>query len=363
MLCLDDSVDLVGDFKAFSASNFVYMFERCNQTGPIECKSDEEISEFLENKYLVIISNQTSFNYTGHMGNEGKFYDEIWTAWIRVSPTVNDEHVFHLQEYEYTMYDSIFWSFIKSKRVVYKFKEQGMKIFNKYNLGHDSSNTDLMVTFEFSDQIFHYKRHVYNYLALVASTGGLFSSLVLGFSYLTGYVFAFSQYESYLASKLFQPSSVSPNNKGKKPLDYKSVVSVKQMCLVYCPKWTRKLCCKPSQNDLNFLTARKHLWKELNAVNFLREMRFLRAIGNRIKKNPQLLEGDQKNKQSGPDSKIKFKRKQTFERQNSSLFFSDPGSDSDSSHESPIEDLNQNSNLDQLGNPQTSQKPFVGLTL
>ena len=69
MQCMDEDVNLVGDFKAFSGSSFMYAFERCDPAGPIECKSDEEISAFLENKYLIIMSNQTSFNYTGHMGN------------------------------------------------------------------------------------------------------------------------------------------------------------------------------------------------------------------------------------------------------------------------------------------------------
>ena len=120
--------------------------------------------------------------------------------------------------------------------------------------------------------------------------------MYIGFNFLTGYVFAFRQYESYIASKLFQPASQDKNDKEKKPLNYKSIVSVKSMWLVYAPKCMRKLCCKPNQNDLNFLKARKQLWKELNVVNFLREFRFLRAIAAKIKKNPKILKSGKKSK-------------------------------------------------------------------
>ena len=64
MKCLKNPSDLVlwGNYDLPSAANLVLTFEKCDpHKSEVECKSDEEITEWLEFKYLVGIWNSKNF--------------------------------------------------------------------------------------------------------------------------------------------------------------------------------------------------------------------------------------------------------------------------------------------------------------
>ena len=61
-----------------------------------------------------------------------------------------------------------------------------------------------MVTIEMKNSIYTFQRQVGNYFNLFVSTGGLYSFLYVNFNVIVTYLLAYRQYESYIASKLFQ---------------------------------------------------------------------------------------------------------------------------------------------------------------
>ena len=55
--CIDESYDIFGDFNSDYASNLAVIFKRCDPTER-KCKSDEEISEWLDKKYIMVLENK-----------------------------------------------------------------------------------------------------------------------------------------------------------------------------------------------------------------------------------------------------------------------------------------------------------------
>ena len=67
MKCFKDPsiVSLAGNFDSGAASNFMMVVETCNNETAkpkgIECKSSEEIQQFLTSKYILLAQNQRKF--------------------------------------------------------------------------------------------------------------------------------------------------------------------------------------------------------------------------------------------------------------------------------------------------------------
>ena len=65
MLCLKNDEDLYinGNFREQTGSNFMIVFEKCNQpkTARFQCKTESEINRFLANKYIVTLENSSQF--------------------------------------------------------------------------------------------------------------------------------------------------------------------------------------------------------------------------------------------------------------------------------------------------------------
>lgn len=63
MKCLDtSSVELYGDYYSSKAQSLTIKYEKCDYTRNAFCKSDEEISDFLLGKYILINMNQVKFS-------------------------------------------------------------------------------------------------------------------------------------------------------------------------------------------------------------------------------------------------------------------------------------------------------------
>ena len=60
LLCPDlDDLVIYGDFNAYTAQQLRVNLVKCH--GRPECKSDEEIIEFLADKFLLVVYNQIRF--------------------------------------------------------------------------------------------------------------------------------------------------------------------------------------------------------------------------------------------------------------------------------------------------------------
>ena len=61
--CLDDEVEIFGDFNSAKGQEFVIAFEKCDNTTRTTCKSDQEIKEYLGDKYIATLHNGKRLDY------------------------------------------------------------------------------------------------------------------------------------------------------------------------------------------------------------------------------------------------------------------------------------------------------------
>jgi hypothetical protein len=59
--CIDEPIELYGDFNTASAKILFLTFVSCNKTQRKTCKSDREVKEWLKDKYLVMAYNKYTF--------------------------------------------------------------------------------------------------------------------------------------------------------------------------------------------------------------------------------------------------------------------------------------------------------------
>ena len=65
--CLDDKIELQGDYNSYKTSALQIVFEKCNNNSiPADanftCASEQEITDFLRRKFIIIYQNQIRFN-------------------------------------------------------------------------------------------------------------------------------------------------------------------------------------------------------------------------------------------------------------------------------------------------------------
>ena len=61
MHCFKERIALQGDYNTESARTLALVFEKCDSSVRDDCKSDQEIREFMKTKYFVTIENYWSF--------------------------------------------------------------------------------------------------------------------------------------------------------------------------------------------------------------------------------------------------------------------------------------------------------------
>ena len=92
MKCLhnEEKTEITGSYNADIASNLMIVFEKCNSTVST-CKSDEEINEWLEFKYIITLENEKRFIQDG-FGNNA-ITQESKTHWYALSPMIRTDFV------------------------------------------------------------------------------------------------------------------------------------------------------------------------------------------------------------------------------------------------------------------------------
>ena len=84
--CMDDkNISLWGDYNTEKAQNLMVMFEMCE--GRADCKSEEEIRDWLKQKFIVLLYNTVSFDPSGYdqdtLIRESKFHYVPFSSRIR----------------------------------------------------------------------------------------------------------------------------------------------------------------------------------------------------------------------------------------------------------------------------------------
>ena len=61
--CIDgEDMHVSGDYNSEQASLLLIKLNRCDRSGAIECKDEEEILEFFSDKFLILLINERLFN-------------------------------------------------------------------------------------------------------------------------------------------------------------------------------------------------------------------------------------------------------------------------------------------------------------
>jgi hypothetical protein len=67
-MCIDEEVELYGDFNTANARLLFLSFEKCDNKKRKTCKPDEVVTEWLKNQYLVFAYNSFNFIEDGFRG-------------------------------------------------------------------------------------------------------------------------------------------------------------------------------------------------------------------------------------------------------------------------------------------------------
>ena len=109
--CLDvDDLEVQGDYNSPTTRSFVLLFEKCSSENDnfkdVQCKSDDEIKQWLARKFILILQNNERFS-TRLYGDE-KVAKESRTVWIPINSQVREEIVYKVQLTDLRLQDNYY---------------------------------------------------------------------------------------------------------------------------------------------------------------------------------------------------------------------------------------------------------------
>ena len=57
MKCIEDPYEIYGDYSSAKTANLLVLFVKCDPRDRNDCKSDDEIKQWLKFKYLITLQN------------------------------------------------------------------------------------------------------------------------------------------------------------------------------------------------------------------------------------------------------------------------------------------------------------------
>ena len=98
-----------GDYNSVRHRSFFLGFEMCQSTkeNPIECKTDEEIYDWLKRKFIFSVVNTRRFVLEEFVENR-KIKPEARTNWIPINSQFREEVIFKITKTLLSLQDAIF---------------------------------------------------------------------------------------------------------------------------------------------------------------------------------------------------------------------------------------------------------------
>ena len=93
-MCLDEQLEIHGDYNSLEAQIINVYYERCNNQTIVPmntCHSDEEITEFLKRKFIIMLNNQERFQ--AHKFDETRIVKEAKFTWFAIKSSDRQEVV------------------------------------------------------------------------------------------------------------------------------------------------------------------------------------------------------------------------------------------------------------------------------
>ena len=108
--CIDKgAIRMQGDYNSGKHRSFFLSFEMCQSTeeNPIECKTDEEIYDWLKRKFIFSVMNTRRF-VLEEFDHSKKIRNEARVQWIPVNSQIREEIVFKITKTLLSLQDAIF---------------------------------------------------------------------------------------------------------------------------------------------------------------------------------------------------------------------------------------------------------------
>ena len=94
LYCVDEILELHGDYNSGFVTHFGIHLEKCNPSVRSDCKSDEEITQWLKRKFIITIRNNERFSPQDY--SEDKVVQESVFTWHPVRSTLQEEQINHI---------------------------------------------------------------------------------------------------------------------------------------------------------------------------------------------------------------------------------------------------------------------------
>ena len=189
-----------GSFHSKSARTLQFQLKRCvNSTdSEVVCKSDEEITEFMKGKYLLLMSNQIRFE--PKVFGEESIITESTVAWYRPSVQKQEGIIFEIVRTKLELQD-LFVNLDEITELedtsVFEIKYTGQRPYEK-----DPNLVTSLIIENNLDQLF-ISRVGYTSLDLMSDVGGLLGVCLGGLAIIAG-IINYDFMSNYLATKLYK---------------------------------------------------------------------------------------------------------------------------------------------------------------
>ena len=191
-----------GTFDSERASLLEMQLVRCrNSTDYAEdvvCKSNEEITEFFRNKYLILLHNQKRFN--PELYHESSIIRESKIVWAPINIQWRQEIPYRIQKTQIFLQDE----FVDLDDLTLIEDDSIFKVIKMPNKPYENDmNVQISVTVEMSLEQSVVARTGYTFLDVLSDVGGIQSILMTSFSIWMG-AWNYKNFDNYMASKLFK---------------------------------------------------------------------------------------------------------------------------------------------------------------
>ena len=167
-MCVEtDDLRVYGDFNTFKARQLQIQLKKCQGEG---CKSDEEITKFFKNKFLLLHANQIRFDSEGFFKNAA--VKESRVQWLTINTQVKQNLPYAISTMDLELQDNKLLSFDELTRddIESVFRLDGLPI-TSYERADES--VQVSITLERSMNLTVVSRDVYTLLDWFSDIGGI----------------------------------------------------------------------------------------------------------------------------------------------------------------------------------------------
>ena len=267
--CLDspEELSIHGNYNSADASLFMLAITKC--TGRLDCKSDEEITEFLKGKFVGLYYNRKNFDARGF--RDDAFVSQSDLLWVPISSQNSEQALFNIKQSEvHSQHQLINLDEVTDVEA----KMFTIQAQDRYPM--ETGSRHFLLTVGVDYELGNYERIYYTFLDMLSDIGGI-QAIIVGF--LAGLLSAIKHdyFDDYLVSSLYKlaPSSATAQDGEKFELDkYCNILGCLRDTLMSasCRSAVRS---RQGRKECAMIEARQKLMQELNRVDIVRQLRLI----------------------------------------------------------------------------------------